>query len=176
LHRAKRRRINLFFTFIDAGGTREAYACDLRASGPVENYAIQDQLRCAFGWTSVDNSEATMARRPVEADLRVPRHRAREVTIAKIAFSKIDTLHAFGEIFQNFTRKVVGNSHVRAVRQNPIDQITSDKGSAGGNQYSDVFPIHRFKCSIPSIPADASHQNDIEKTVNGLTVMRASFF
>ena len=40
---------------------------------------------------------------PVEANLHVTHHLAREVAIATIAFAKIDTRHAVGEVFQMST-------------------------------------------------------------------------
>src|SRR5258708_1151104 len=48
---------------VDAGGVRKAYAFDLRASGSIENDAVQDHVRCGFGCMSVDNSAAPSARR-----------------------------------------------------------------------------------------------------------------
>jgi len=47
----------------------------------------------------------------VEADLHVTHHLAREVAVATIAFAKIDTRHAVGEVFQTSTGRVVGNPH-----------------------------------------------------------------
>ena len=104
-----------------------------------ENDPSENHVGGAIGRVCVDKSTTAVAGSEMKDDLHAPNCPAREIPVAQIAFEEFNPFARLLEVLQPAARKIVGHSYYCTKRNQTVDEVATDEGSASSDE--DLVPF-----------------------------------